>query len=273
MRGPSGPVSYQDFLNDRAAGVDRSRSGPTFGPVGGAPLILSRVERRWHLWVMNGQGEIWLTAVKIRVEVRDPAKNKGTGTKFVRKLRKQGRIPADHLRPQAGQHADLAQPRLGLGDDQEEDPPRRARDGRRASETVLVRDIQWDHLGKEIIHLDFARVSAGDAVETEVPIELRGVAPGLAEGGILEQLIHDILVVTCRADAIPDNIKVDISDLHIGKAIHVKELKLPEGVTTKLDPESLIVHVTTKVAEAAATEAAEGTQPEVIKPERKEKEE
>ena len=59
-----------------------------------------------------------------------------------------------------------------------------------ATETVLVREIQWDHLGKEIIHLDFARVSAGESIETEVRIDLRGTAPGLAEGGILEQLIH-----------------------------------------------------------------------------------
>ena len=58
----------------------------------------------------------------------------------------------------------------------------------------------------------------------------------------------------------------------LGGAIHVKELKLPEGVTVKADPESLVVHVTTKVAEAAPTEPTEGTQPEVIKPERKEKE-
>ncbi len=73
-----------------------------------------------------------------------------------------------------------------------------------ATETVLVRDIQWDHLGKEIIHLDFARVSAGESIETEVPIELRGTAPGVAEGGVLEELVHAI-EVTCRADAIPDN--------------------------------------------------------------------
>ena len=78
--------------------------------------------------------------------------------------------------------------------------------------------------------------------------------------------------MTCRADAIPDNIKVDISELRIGQAIHVKELKLPEGVTVKSDPESLVVHVTTKVLEAAPAEPGEGTQPEVIKPERKEKE-
>ena len=210
--------------------------------------------------------------VKIRVELRDPAKNKGTGTKFARKLRKQGRIPAiiyghkkvttpisltrDSVWEMIKKKTHLAELEMDGG----------------ANETVLVREIQWDHLGKEVIHLDFARVSAGDSIETEVRIDLRGTAPGAAEGGVLEQLIHAI-EVTCRADAIPDNIKVDISDLHIGKAIHVKELKLPEGVTVKGDPESLVVHVTTKAAEAAPAEAAEGTQPEVIKPERKDKDE
>jgi large subunit ribosomal protein L25 len=211
-------------------------------------------------------------AVKIRVEKRDPAKNKGTGTKFARKLRSQGRIPA-----------------IIYGHKQENTPISLTRDSvwdmikkkthlaelemdGGGNETVLVRDIQWDHLGKEVIHLDFARVSASDSVETEVPIELRGTAPGMAEGGILEQLIHDIVVV-CRADAIPNGIKVDISDLHLGQAIHVKELKLPEGLTVKGDPDALVVHVTTKVAEVAPAETAEGTQPEVIKPERKEKEE
>jgi len=209
--------------------------------------------------------------VKIRVEVRDPAKNKGTGTKFVRKLRKQGRIPAViYGHKQTNTMISLSRESVWEMIKKKTHLAELEIEGT-ASETVLVREIQWDHLGKEIIHLDFARVSASDAVETEVPIEIRGTAPGVAEGGILEQLIHDILV-TCRADAIPDNIKVDISELHIGKAIHVKEMKLPEGVTTKLDPDTLIVHVTTKVAEAPTTEAAEGTQPEVIKPERKEKE-
>ncbi len=209
-------------------------------------------------------------AVKIKVQLRDPAKNKGTGSKFSRKLRKQGMIPAiiyghkqtntpialtrDSVWEMIKKKTHLAELEMDGG----------------ANETVLVRDIQWDHLGKEIIHLDFARVSASDSIETDVPIEIRGVAPGVAEGGILEQLLHE-LAVTCRADAIPDNIKVDISDLHIGKAIHVKELKLPDGVVSKLDGDQLVVHVTTKVAETAPAEG-EGTQPEVIKPERKEKE-
>jgi large subunit ribosomal protein L25 len=209
-------------------------------------------------------------AVKIRVEVRDPLKNKGTGTKFARKLRREGRIPAIiYGRKQANTPISLTRDSVWEMIKKKTHLAELEIDGS-PSETVLVREIQWDHLGKEIIHLDFARVSAGDSIETEVPIELRGTAPGLAEGGILEQLIHDIVVV-CRADAIPNSIKVEISELHIGKAIHVKELILPEGVVVKGDPDSLVVHVTTKAAEVAV-EPAEGTQPEVIKPERKEKE-
>jgi large subunit ribosomal protein L25 len=211
-------------------------------------------------------------AVKIRVELRDPAKNKGTGTKFARKLRSGGRIPAIvYGHKQAPTPISLSRDSVWEMIKRKTHLAELEMDGG-SNETVLVREIQWDHLGKEIIHLDFARVSASDSIETEVPIELRGTAPGLAEGGVLEQLIHDIPVV-CRADAIPDNIKVDVSDLHLGAAIHVKELKLPEGVATKLDPDLLVVHVTTQAAEAPTAEAPEAIQPEVIKPERKEKEE
>jgi large subunit ribosomal protein L25 len=210
-------------------------------------------------------------AVKVRAEARDPAKNKGTGTKFSRKLRSQGRIPAIiYGHKQAPTPISLSRDavwemikkRTHLAELEIEGAP---------SETVLVRDIQWDHLGKEILHLDFARVSVGEAIETEVRVDLKGVAPGVAEGGVLEHLIHALHVI-CRADAIPDEIKVDVSELRIGQAIHIKELKLPEGVTPKGDPDQMVVHVTTPAAQVAATEPMEGVQPEVIKPERKEKE-
>jgi large subunit ribosomal protein L25 len=211
-------------------------------------------------------------AVKIRVELRDPAKNKGTGTKFARRLRAQGRIPAIiYGHKQAPTPISMTRESVWEMIKKQTHLAELEMDGG-GPETVLVREIQWDHLGKEIIHLDFARVSASDSIETEVRIDLRGTAPGAAEGGILEQLIHSI-EVTCRADAIPDNIKVDVSELHLSGAIHVKELKLPEGVTVQADPEALVVHVTTKVAEAAPAEVAEAAiQPEVIKPERKDKE-
>ena len=215
-------------------------------------------------------------AVKIQVEARDPGKNKGTGTRVARRLRKRGRIPAiiyghkqtpvpvsltrDSVWEMVKKSTHLAE--LCYGD---------------TSQTVLVRDVQWDHLGKEIIHLDFARVSADESIETEVRLEIRGVAAGLAGGGTLEVLHHE-LSVTCRASAIPDAIKVDVSQLGVDEGIHVKDLTLPEGVTVNADPDMLLVHVVTRAPEAVEAPAAEvaegGVQPEVIKPERsKEKEE
>jgi len=213
-------------------------------------------------------------AVKIQVETRDPQKNKGTGSRVARRLRAKGWIPAiiyghkqapvpisisrDNVWEMIKKSTHLAE--LNLGG---------------TTEIALVRDVQWDYLGKEILHLDFARVSADESIETEVRLEFRGTPPGVAEGGVLEVLVHS-LRVTCRANAIPDTIRVDVSNLHLDQALHVRDLTgLPEGVTIDADPEQLLVHVTSRAAtpEPAESEAEGTTQPEVIRPERKEKDE
>src|SRR5712692_6444469 len=61
---------------------------------------------------------------------------------------------------------------------------------------ALIRDVQWDHLGKELLHVDFARVAADERVVLTVPVEIRGTAPGVSAGGVLDQPIH-ILSVEC----------------------------------------------------------------------------
>ena len=210
-------------------------------------------------------------AVKIQVQSRDPAKNKGTGSRVSRRLRKAGQIPAIiYGHKQAPVPISLARETVAEMIKKATHLAELQLDG--TTETVLLRDIQWDYLGREVLHLDFARVSVGETVDTDVHIEIRGTAPGVAEGGVLETVVHNVHV-TCRVDAIPDSLRVDVSNLHLNGAIHLRELVLPEGVTAKGDPETVIVHVTTKVqaAEEPATEAAEGSQPEVIKPERKDK--
>jgi large subunit ribosomal protein L25 len=212
-------------------------------------------------------------AVRIQVEPRDAAKNKGTGTRVARRLRKNGRIPAviyghkqavvpvtlsrDDVWRMVKAPGHLAE--LDLGE---------------ATETVLIRDVQWDHLGKEVLHLDFARVSAEEMIETEVPLELRGHAAGIAAGGVLEQVVHSVRL-KCRAGAIPDSIKVDVSNLQVDQGVHVRDLSLPPDVAADADPDLLLVHVVVRAvpAEPAAEAAVEApTQPEVIKPERREKE-
>jgi large subunit ribosomal protein L25 len=210
-------------------------------------------------------------SARVRVEPRDPVKNKGTGSRVARRLRAAGRIPAviyGHKQAvipiSLGRHdvwrmintpGHLADLEVGG-----------------STETVLIRDVQWDHLGKEILHLDFSRVSAEEIIETEVTVELRGQAAGIANGGILEHLVHS-LSINCRAGAIPDSIKIDVSNLQIDEGIYVRDLTLPPDVTVNAEPDVLLVHVVVRGTqeEAVAAEAESVTQPEVIKPERKEK--
>jgi large subunit ribosomal protein L25 len=140
------------------------------------------------------------------------------------------------------------------------------------AEVVLIRDVQWDHLGRDILHVDFARVDRSELVETEVTLEFRGDAAGVAEGGVLEAVLRQ-LTVKCPAGAIPDAIRVDVSGLGLGQAFLVKDLTLPEGVVVEADPEQTLVHVVEPAQEVEPTSEAPGeVQPEVIKPERRDKE-
>jgi large subunit ribosomal protein L25 len=212
-------------------------------------------------------------AGKIQVEARDPQKNKGTGSRVSRKLRKQGKIPAIiYGHKQAP--VPVAVPRDSVWEMIKRSTHLAELSMDSGTETVLVRDVQWDHLGKEIIHLDFSRVSADETIETEVRLEIRGSAAGVLEGGTLEVLVHE-LKVKCRANAIPDSIRVEVGHLKLDEAIHAKDIAVPEGVTIDGDPEMLVMHVVSRAPTVETAPGAEGetqSQPEVIKPERKEKE-
>jgi large subunit ribosomal protein L25 len=135
------------------------------------------------------------------------------------------------------------------------------------TQKALIKEIQFDHLGKEILHVDFARIAEHDRVEVYVRIELKGIAPGVTAGGILDQPIHTV-EVECLAIAIPESIRVNINELQIDQAIYVKDLVLPAGVKALADPDAIVVHVRAPLVEAepaAAPEAAEQAEPEVIR--------
>lgn len=134
------------------------------------------------------------------------------------------------------------------------------------SEKARLRDLQWDHLGKEVLHVDFMRVSQDERIVIGVPVHLRGVAPGIAEGGVLDQPIH-VLQVECPVLEIPEFIRVAIDKLTLGKAIHVSELTLPPNVVAKTDPDAVVVIVKMPKQEAEAPVAAVegGAEPEIIK--------
>jgi large subunit ribosomal protein L25 len=133
-------------------------------------------------------------------------------------------------------------------------------------EKALIRDLQWDHLGKELLHADFARVAADERVVVTVPLEIRGVAPGISAGGVLEQPMHT-LSVEALAVSLPDSIRVNVNELQLGGVIHVRDLHLPPDVKAMAAPDAIVVQVKLKEveAEAAAPLAEPGAaEPEVI---------
>lgn len=128
------------------------------------------------------------------------------------------------------------------------------------SEKVLVKEVQYDHLGMEVLHVDFARVSLDERVEVTVPLELKGEPKGEAEGGVLQQIVSE-LELECLVTEIPDLIRHNVSEMALGDVLHIKDLKLPAGVKP-LQDEDLIVATVKEVAEEAAAEAT--AEPEVI---------
>jgi large subunit ribosomal protein L25 len=132
-------------------------------------------------------------------------------------------------------------------------------------QTALIKAVQWDHLGKDILHVDFERVSKDERITVPVRIELRGIAPGVTAGGLLDQPIHT-LEVECTALTMPDSIRVNINELQLGQAIKVRDLHLPEGVVATDDPDTIVVHVSEPQAEPEPGEVQPGetAEPEVI---------
>ena len=144
---------------------------------------------------------------------------------------------------------------------------------------ALVQEVQHAPVGGEVMHVDFHAVSMDELIEAEVPIEPVGVADGVKNfGGLLEQSVR-ALEVECLPKDLPDKITVDVSALGIGDSIHVRDLTLPEGVRTKIQPDLTVFSVLEPaveeepVAEVAAAEAAAAAAgPEVIKEKKEEPE-
>jgi len=101
----------------------------------------------------------------------------------------------------------------------------------KGTQTVLLKDVQWDPLKDTAMHLDFFRVEGSDQVEVEIPITLINdeTAPGVKEGGMIDMIRRHLLVM-CRADSIPEEIIVDCGKLEIGEAVHILDVELPAGV-------------------------------------------
>ena len=189
----------------------------------------------------------------LKAEVREH-----TGSKTVRKIREQGRIPAivyGHKEKPAAISLDAHSFVEGLHHGH------RLMDVQigKKKEKTIIKELQYDHLGKNIIHVDMMRVSVTEIVKVMIPIELKGNAAGTHEGGIIEEHV-DRLEIECKVADIPETIVVSVKDVHVGDALHAGEIELPDGITLSSSPEMLLVtcHL---VAAAKSTEEVEEEMP------------
>jgi large subunit ribosomal protein L25 len=196
-------------------------------------------------------------AEALNVEVREPQ-----GKRAARRLRSGGAIPGI-LYGHGEANVSLAVPKLQIST--------AVRRGSRVvelkgavNEKAFIRDLQWDVYGVDILHVDFARVSEHERITLQVAVELRGQAPGVKAGGVVELSVHE-LEIECEALRIPEKLEVSINELELDGAITAGQVKLPPGVTLVSDPDVVIVHCVQPVdhEEALGGEGG-GAEPEVI---------
>lgn len=129
------------------------------------------------------------------------------------------------------------------------------------AQAVLVKAVQYDHLGKNIIHADLIRVDVTEKVKVKVPIELKGNAKGTHEGGMIEEHV-DRLEIAAVVSAIPEFIPVSIKEVGVGDALHARDIDLPEGIELISPADTLVVTCHLKAAAKSAEDAAEATEEE-----------
>ncbi len=132
------------------------------------------------------------------------------------------------------------------------------------NESALLKEVQWDALGSDVLHIDLARVKAGESVAVTVPVELRGEAPGTKVGGVVSQALHQ-LDIECPATSIPEKIEVTINTLELGDALTVADMELPDDVTTTASADALVVQCVEPVTRDDDEETTDiSAEPEVI---------
>lgn len=187
----------------------------------------------------------------------------GIGTRKARRLRAEGEIPGiiygHGLEPAP---VTLNEHDLGAVIQRSERLLEIDLDG--TTENVLIKEVQYDTFGQEILHVDLSRVSLDERVEVTVPIVLRGTPAGAAEGGVLQKVAPEV-TLECPVMAIPEEIRVSVVEMKIDDVMHMRDLPLPEGAKLTEDPDAVVCNISI-VEEEVAEEPVEegGPEPEVI---------
>ncbi len=168
------------------------------------------------------------------------------GSRWARRLRMQGRVPASIGGEGGGLHLSLSQEEFIAARRHHEHVFSIEIEGG-ATETTMVRELQWDPFGEQVRHVEFRRVDL--TRETEAEVELEFV--GHPKGGVLNHLVTQVKVRAVPTK-IPDSIEVPVGELELGHPLLAKDLRLPEGVKLVTGGDTAIAVVVTIKEEVAA---------------------
>jgi large subunit ribosomal protein L25 len=122
-------------------------------------------------------------------------------------------------------------------------------DGKTAK--VVVKEIQRHPVSGKIFHVDFYRVQTGKRVRVKIAVEVNGISKGVKAGGALEHFIR-VLRVRATPESLLDVVKVDVTGLDVGQAIHLKDLSLPSEWEIAVEGNPIVVKVARSRVAAAA---------------------
>jgi large subunit ribosomal protein L25 len=134
---------------------------------------------------------------------------------------------------------------------------------------TLIREIQRHPFKKQILHIDFQELVAGEKVSVNVPIVLTGTPEGVRlSGGILSQVMSELTIMVDPVN-IPRRIEADVSNVAIGHSLHVSDLKVPEGIEVLDEADATVAVVSAPKVEVEAAPAADAAEtsaePELIR--------
>lgn len=136
---------------------------------------------------------------------------------------------------------------------------------------VIIKDIQFDPLSEEVIHIDFLKVSLKEKIKVHIPIVIKGESKSVKEGeGVLDQVLREVEIEALPLD-IPKEIEVDISELTVGHSLHVSSLKVADNLKIVTGSQETVVTIVVKkeeeetAEEVVPEEGAAPAEPEVIK--------
>lgn len=133
---------------------------------------------------------------------------------------------------------------------------------------AFIQAVQTNPLSGHVIHADFLAVNAKTEITAHIPVSLLGDAPGVKNGGVLDQQIHDLEII-CLPGDLPERIEADVSEMKIGDLLHVGDLKFPKGVSTHLGEEIIVAALQAPRTEEEEVETEEKAADEVEATEQK----